>query len=155
MKLDWKVLAPEGVSAKKEAVWTGAAVAASTLWSLTFFLRLRTERATAEPESAAGRVVSLMSFQTMLGTALLGFYLVALGMAVLAMWHYAKLRQNAKKERVLDPREAHWRALTMLVLGLCAAVAADTVVYFVYRAAFSNYREHLSELFSAALHLEG
>ena len=34
-KMDWKQLAPEGVSAKREALFTGLALLASALWSLT------------------------------------------------------------------------------------------------------------------------
>lgn len=150
-KSKWERFAPEGVSAKREALWTALGLAASVLWSLTFFRRMGVERAEAEPASAAGRVVSLLSYRGMLGTALVGFYLVALGMAALAMWHYAKLRRG----RIRDPREAHWRALAMPVLGIAAAVALTTVLYFVYRGVFIGYREHLNELFNAAIGSEG
>lgn len=150
-KSKWENFAPEGVSAKKEALWTAVALAASTVWSLTFFLRMNAERAAVEPDCAAGRVVALVSFRGMLGTALFGFYLVALGMACLAMWHYARLRRSG----IRDAKDAHGRALAIPVLGIAAAIGLSTVVYFVYRGVFIGYREHLMDLFNAALGLEG
>lgn len=150
-KSKWERFAPEGVSAKREALWTALALLASAVWSLTFLWRLGRERAETEPQAAAGRVMSLLSFRGMLGTALAGFYLVALGMACLAMWHYTKIR----KGEIKDPRDAHGRALAMPILGIAAAVAATTVVYFVYRGVFIGYREHLEAVYRAAVGLEG
>lgn len=150
-KSKWERFAPEGVSAKREALWTALALAASAVWSLTFLWRLGRERAAAEPESAAGRLADLMGFDTMLGTALAGFYLVALGMVCLAMWHYSRIRKSGVK----DPRDAHGRALAIPVIGIAASLAATAAVYFIYRGVFIDYREHLEAVYRAAVGLEG
>ena len=43
----------------------------------------------------------------------------------------------------------------MPILGIAAAVAATTVVYFVYRGVFIGYREHLEAVYRAAMGSEG
>lgn len=146
--LTWKQLAPEGVSAKKEAVFTGAALAASGLWSLTVLRRMATEWDTVAPSAAQGKVVSLIGWQGMLGTALFGFYFIAIAMAILAMWHYVKIKKSAASGQ----DDIHIRAMAMPALGVILALCLSMILYFAYRAAYLDYRERIEEMFNSAYH---
>lgn len=148
-KFSWDNFAPEGVNAKKEAVWTLLALGASAVWSLTFLSRLGRERSEKEPLAAAGKVVGLLGFRELLGTALVGFYLVALGMACLAMWHYAKLRRT----KIKDPKDAHGRALAIPVIGIALAFGVSSVIFLIYQGVYMDYRAHIEEVFNKALGL--
>lgn len=145
-RIHWKDLAPEGVSAKKEALFTGIALAASALWSLTLLRRISEEWETVAPRAAEGKVVALMGWHGIQGTALFGFYFVAIAMVFLAMWHYAKL----KKDKPTGSENVHMRAMAMPVLGLILAAGLTLILYFAYRAAFLDYRERVNDLFDAA-----
>ena len=144
-KLDWKRLAPEGVSAKKELAYTGVALAASGVWSLGTLGRLRDEFDALAPQAAQGKAVALTGFQGILGTALFGFYLTAIAMVFLTMWHYAKIRKA--KEKVEAP---HVRALAVPALGVATAMCLSIILTLLYYGRFLENRGALEEIFNRA-----
>lgn len=144
-KMDWKRLAPEGVSAKKELVYTGIALAASGVWSLGTLGRLGDEFDALAPQAAQGKAVALTGFQGILSTALFGFYLTAIAMVFLAMWHYARIRKA--KEKVEAP---HVRALAVPVLGVVLALCLSLILTLIYHGLFLENRGRLEEIFNRA-----
>ena len=144
-KLDWKRLAPEGVSAKRELAYTGVALAASALWSLGTLGRLGKEFDALAPQAAQGKAVALTGFQGILGTALFGFYLTAIAMVFLAMWHYAKL--GKAREKADAP---HIRALAVPALGVMTALCLSLILTLVYHGLFLENRGRLEEIFNRA-----
>ena len=146
-KMDWKQLAPEGVSAKREALFTGLALLASALWSLTAPGRIH-----ADFEAAArGQIASLTGFETLLGPSLYGFYLVAAAMVLLAVWHYAKM----KGYKPTPGENIHLRAMAVPALGVVLALCLSLILYFAYRGLFSGFRGRLNELARRAWQASG
>lgn len=150
-RIHWKDLAPEGVSAKKEVLFTGLALLASGVWSLGTLRRLSGEFDALAPQAAEGKAVALTGFQGILGTALFGFYLTAIAMVFLAMWHYAKLRKpgpkTGKPGKIDSP---HVRALAIPALGVILALCLSLILYFAYHAAFLTNRGRIEEIFNRA-----
>lgn len=136
------MLAPEGVSAKKEALGIGLGLLASALWSLTAAGRIGAEWESTLEQAAKGQVVTLTGFRGLLGGALDGFYFVAAAMVLLAVWHYAKIRKDSPS----PGEKVHLRAMAMPVAGVLLALCVSLILYAAYHGVFSENREKLNEM---------
>lgn len=146
MKIDLSRYAPPGINLNPEKNVFLWGLAGAACWSLSFLFRLYEKRDALfqrignENVLRAGAVMP--DYTEVLGSALIGFAVLALAMLAFLVYHYAYHRQGSKciylMRRLPDRRELHRRCLTIpLVSVLLCALAAFIllcVYYWIYIA---------------------
>lgn len=134
-------LAPVGINARAEIYAILAALGVAVFWSLDAPVRIvqHMNGLTNTPWSA-GTESPVTPYRELLGTALDGFYLVALVLVFLALGHYLYHRRGARTDylmrRLPRPWEYHMRCLALPVLGTALALALAGLSYVGYRALY-------------------
>ena len=155
MKLNWlsrlERWSPPGLSTLGELKCIASGLVCSAVYSLTFLYTWANERRglynfkSGTPVLRADAVMP--DFADLLHTCLYGFFLVALCMAALGLWHYAYHRQGGSNSaylmrRLPDRWEFHRRCLALPVLALLASLLLAflflCLYYWVYRTFTPN-----------------
>lgn len=131
-------LAPAGVSARGEVKWILISLGASALWSLRGALAIVSEMRELHERLLENRVIAITVFPGIIGTALFGFYLTALVLALLAVWHYVFHRLGARSDytmrRLPNGLEYHIRCLAIPVLGIIVSLLLALALWWIYRS---------------------
>ena len=137
---------PAGVDLRQEAKWIGGGLGISFLYSLTFFASYANENRALYWVRGSEKVLRdgavMADFKAVLGNSLVGFWVVALCMAALLVYHIVYHYQGSKSiylMRRLPSRRELWRrcvALPLLaaLLSLCLAMTALVLYYMFYMA---------------------
>ncbi len=134
VKKDLSRFFPVGEEWGKEVAWTAIALALSSLWSLGALIRLQNGWRTIRmfPENK----VMMPGFQTIIGSALYGFWLTAAGLIVLAVWNYISQRRGSRADytlrRLPGRLERHIRALAFPAAGLAVTVLLAAGLRWLY-----------------------
>lgn len=139
--MKWDKLTPVGINARTELYAILAALGAAVLWSLTAVVRIVDHMNGLTYTSSYGaNAIAFSPYRPLLGTALDGFFLVALLLVFLALGHYLYHRRGARTDylmrRLPRPWEYHLRCLALPVLGIVLALALAAIGYFGCRALY-------------------
>lgn len=139
-----KDIAPMGIDAGREVKITLFALAASALWSFRGPLVMIREWNEILKKIEQGKLVSAPSLSEMMGTALFGFYITALGLAALAVWHYVYHRRGARADylmgRLPDRLELHVRCLAIPLVGIVISLAAAGIMFLIHRGSYLYFQ---------------
>ena len=144
MKSELSRWVPPGLNARQELQWIAAGLLLSTLWSLSFFLSLRSAWASLYREGLNGRELipdaQMADFADVMGRSLAGFGIMACCLLALAVWHYASHYQGGRSiylmRRLPSRWELHRRCLALpLAAALVCGLTALTLL-LVYFAAY-------------------
>lgn len=138
---------PPGMDMETEKLFFGLGMCGAFFYSWTFVWRYLQARAELYLYSDGKYILVeqrvMADFSELLGNALIGFWLVAIGLVGFAVLHYLHFWQGSKSiylmKRLPDKMELHKRALTLPILALliCVVTAFLLLVsyYGLYRVA--------------------
>ena len=133
MRLELSKYAPPGLDRKSENIFFSVGMALAFLYSTTFVVRYVKERKKlywiCEKGLELIADVKMPEFSILLGDALIGFLLVAIGMLAFGVYHYLYHCQDAKSiylmRRLPNKWELHRRCLTIPVTAvMCCGLTA-------------------------------
>lgn len=137
-KLTLSDLAPAGISAGNEIKWIVVAWGVSLLWSFRGPLAIIRETRYLRDCLLEKNHAVITVFPGLIGTALFGFYLTALVLAGLAIWHYVYHRRGARSDylmrRLRDKWEYHRRCLAIPLLGITISLLLVLILWCSYRS---------------------
>lgn len=144
-------LAPVGINARAEIYAILAALGAAVFWSLTAVVRIVDHMNGLTYTSSYGaNAIAFSPYRALLGTALDGFFLVALVLVFLALVHYLYHRRGARTDYLMRrlpwPWEYHMRCLALPVLGIALALALATIGYFGCRALYRTLLARVAKI---------
>ncbi len=148
--MKWDKLAPVGVSARTEISGILAGLGLAAFWSLTGVARIVEHMNGLTYNSSYGITeIPFSPYRVLLGTALDGFFLVALVLVFLAIGHYLYHRRGARTDylmrRLPRPWEYHMRCLALPALGIVLALGLATLGYFGCRALYRTLLEKVAQ----------
>lgn len=131
---------PPGMDMETEKLFFGLGMCGAFFYSWTFIWRYFQARAELYLYSEGNYILVenrvMANFAELLGNALIGFVLVALGLVGFAALHYSYFWQGSKSiylmKRLPNKMELHKRALTLPVLGLIICVATAFLLLVLY-----------------------
>lgn len=135
-------LTPAGISLRTECLGLAGLLLLALLWSLTGLGSiLRQWQWTEEWQGYPERITP---YPAILGTALYGFYLIALGLPALAAWHWFYHRQGARADYLMRRLPDRWelpvRCLAVPVTGILVSLALAWALGGIYGAVYSHCR---------------
>lgn len=138
-------LVPVGLELKYELVGLGGCLLLALLWSLQALSAIREKWAEAVQGYSHGREIVVTAFPEIIGPALYGFYVIAVGVLMLAAWHYAYHRRGARADYLMDrlPNrwEKHLRCLAVPIMGALAALLTAGLMWLLYRAYYVHWQK--------------
>ncbi len=134
-------LAPVGLNARTELSAILAGLGLAVFWSLAAPARIVQDvNDLTTTRWPAGAEIPVTPYRELLGTALDGFFLVALVLISLALGHYLYHRRGARTDYLMRrlPQfwEYHLRCLALPVLGIVLALGLEALGYVGYRALY-------------------
>jgi len=140
MKLEWSRWTPPGVEFQKELRGYGLGAAAAALYSLLFPIRLINAIDRLYQYTMDGREripgVMLPEFTQLMQGVLYGVLLLAVCMAVLAIYHYGYYRMGSRSiylmRRLPNRWEYHRRNLALPVAGIAGCVVLAALLLVLY-----------------------
>lgn len=147
MKVKLERWAPVGANAGRTARWIGLGLGLSAGYSLLFYLFRYFDCRSHLYTWERGRLVLtegavMVEFGYLLDKTFLGFALMALCMAGLAVWHYAGHYQGGRSiyimRRLPDRWELHRRCLTLPMLGVLGCLVCAIALLLIYYAIYQN-----------------
>lgn len=135
---------PAGLNYRQELTWLAYGGAASFLYSLGFLLRYSHHYRSLFLQVGAAQVLDtsaiMPDFVEVLGSGLVGFLILALGMAALVINHYAYHYQGSKSiylmQRLPNRWELHRRCITLPLLAVIVCLCVALLLLLVYFAVY-------------------
>lgn len=147
MKINLEKYAPAGINLKRERRFFTTGMICSLLFSTAFLLRYSSAYSALYDWVGVKRVLrpgSIMEdFNVLLDSALIGFFVLALCMLALIIYHYIYHRQGSKSiylmKRLPNPWELHRRCLTLPLLAALLCLAAAAALLFIYYGVYMAF----------------
>ena len=157
MKRRLEDLVPVGLDPYRELNWFGIGCGVSFLYSMKFLLEYLSLRSDLLYQlkyffTADTQGLQMPSFFTLLGSAPLGFLLVALCMPAVALFHYLYHSQGSRSILLMRRRPDRWelprRCITLPAWGALIALALGLFVTLLWAGIYllATPRELLSPL---------
>ena len=131
---------PPGMDMEAEKLFFGLGMSGAFFYSWTFIWRYMQARAELYLYSEGKYILLeqrvMAKFSDLLGNALLGFLLVAIGLLGFVIFHYAYFWQGSKSiylmKRLPDKMEIHRQALTFPILALLVCMVTSFLLLVLY-----------------------